>query len=61
VGLVVTVPAVQGGVAGAGKKKWQRRRFNVTVAKDHVSFASSGVSQEANPRNWRKKITVSFP
>jgi len=36
VGLVVAVPAAQGGVAGVGEKKWQRRRFNVAVAKDHV-------------------------
>jgi hypothetical protein len=34
VGLVVAVPAAQGGVAGVGKKKFQRRRFNVAVAKD---------------------------
>jgi hypothetical protein len=27
VGLVVAVPAAQGGVAGVGEKKWQRRRF----------------------------------
>jgi hypothetical protein len=33
---VVAVPAAQGGVAGVGKKKWQRRRFNVAVAKYHV-------------------------
>ena len=39
VGLVVTVPTAQGGVAGVGKKKLQRRRFNVAVAKDHVGFA----------------------
>ena len=32
-GLVVAVPAAQGGVAGIGKKKLQRRRFNVAVAK----------------------------
>ena len=28
VGLVVAVPAAQGGVAGVGKQKGQRRRFN---------------------------------
>jgi len=39
VGLVVTVPAAQGGVAGVGEKKWQRRRFNVAIAKDDVGFA----------------------
>jgi hypothetical protein len=33
VGLVVAVPAAQGGVAGVGEKKWQRRRFNVAVAR----------------------------
>jgi hypothetical protein len=43
VGLVVAVPAAQGGVAGVGEKKWQRRRFNVAVAKYHVGFASHGV------------------
>jgi len=37
--LVVAVPAGQGGVAGVGKKKLQRRRFDVAVAKDHVGFA----------------------
>jgi hypothetical protein len=39
VGLVVAVPAAQGGGAGVGEKKWQRRRFNVAVAKYHVGFA----------------------
>jgi hypothetical protein len=29
VGLVVAVPAAQGGIAGVGEKKWQRRRFNL--------------------------------
>jgi len=37
--LVVAVPAGQSGVAGVGKKKWQRWRFDVAVAKDHVGFA----------------------
>jgi len=46
VGLVVAVPAAQGGVAGVGKKKWQRRRFNVAVAKDCVGFASDGVESK---------------
>jgi hypothetical protein len=36
---MVAVPAGQGGVAGVGKKKWKRRRFDVAVAKDHVGFA----------------------
>ena len=36
---MVAVPAAQGGGAGVGKKKLQRRRFNVAVAKDHVGFA----------------------
>jgi hypothetical protein len=39
-GLVVAVPVAQGGVAGVGEKKWQRRRFNVAVAKDYVGFAN---------------------
>jgi hypothetical protein len=39
VGLVVAVPAAQGGVTGVFKKKFQRRRFNVAVAKYHVGFA----------------------
>ena len=39
VGLVVAVPAAQGGVAGVGEKKWQHRRFNVAIAKYHVGFA----------------------
>jgi hypothetical protein len=38
VGLVVAVPAAQGGVAGVCEKKWQRRRFDVAVVKDHVGF-----------------------
>jgi len=37
--LVVAVPAGQGGVASVGKKKLQRRRFDVAVAKDHVGYA----------------------
>src|SRR5271170_7612479 len=37
--LVVAVPAGQGGVAGVFKKKLQRRRFDVAVAKYHVGFA----------------------
>src|SRR5882724_4761672 len=36
---VVAVPAGQGGVAGVFKKKLQRRRFDVVVAKYHVGFA----------------------
>jgi hypothetical protein len=32
VGLVVAVPAAQGGVAGVGEKKLQRRRFDMAVA-----------------------------
>ena len=39
VGLVVAVPAAQGGIAGVGKQKLQRWRFNVAVAKHHVEFA----------------------
>jgi hypothetical protein len=37
--LMVAVPAGQSGVAGVFKKKLQRRRFDVAVAKDHVGFA----------------------
>jgi len=47
VGLVVAVPTAQGGGAGVGEKKLQRRRFNVAVAKYHVGFAS---------QDWRRKI-----
>jgi hypothetical protein len=36
---MVAVPARQGRVAGVGKQKWQRRRFDVAVAKHHVGFA----------------------
>jgi hypothetical protein len=36
--LVVAVPAAQGGVAGVLKKKFQRRRFNVAVAKHHAGL-----------------------
>jgi hypothetical protein len=32
VGLVVAVPTAQGGIAGVGKKKLQRRRFDAVVA-----------------------------
>jgi len=38
VGLVIAVLADQGGGADVGEKKWQRWRFNVAVAKDHVGF-----------------------
>jgi hypothetical protein len=44
--LAVAVPAGQGGVAGVGKKKWQRRRFDVAVAKDHVGFANKLATDE---------------
>jgi hypothetical protein len=36
---MVAVPARQGRVAGVFKQKFQRRRFDVAVAKDHVGFA----------------------
>ena len=36
---IVAVPANQGVVAGVFKEKFQRRRFDVAVAKDHVGFA----------------------
>jgi len=35
---MVAVPADQSGVAGVFKKKLQRRRFDVAVAKHHVGF-----------------------
>src|ERR1019366_2695093 len=35
---MVAVPAAQGFVAGVREKKFQRRRFHVAVAKDHVEF-----------------------
>jgi len=38
VGLVVAVPAAEGGGAGVGKQKGQRRRFQVAVSKDHVGY-----------------------
>ena len=38
VGLVVAVPAAEGGVAGVGKQKGQRRRFNGAIAKDPVGY-----------------------
>ncbi len=36
---MVTIPAHQGRVAGVGKQEFQRWRFDVAVAKDHVGFA----------------------
>jgi hypothetical protein len=38
--LMVAVPADQSGVAGVGKKKFQRRRLDVAVAKYHVGFTN---------------------
>jgi hypothetical protein len=38
------------GAAGVGKKKWQRRRFDMAGAKDHVGFASHGVAKDSSPR-----------
>jgi phosphoglycolate phosphatase len=35
---VVTVPRAQGFITGVFKKKLQRRRFNVAVAKQHLGF-----------------------
>ena len=37
--LVVTVPTAQGFITGVFKKKLQRRRFHVTVAKHHIGVA----------------------
>ncbi len=51
VGLVVAVPAAQSGGAGVGKKKWQRRRFNVAVAKlaiKHTGQITSAVNHAGN-------------
>jgi hypothetical protein len=53
-GLVVAVPTAQGGVAGVGKKKLQRRRFNMAVAKCHVGFASHEIAEEI--KNWLIKL-----
>ena len=38
-GQMVAIPAAQGRVAGIFKERFQRRRFDVAVAKDHVGFA----------------------
>ena len=35
---MVAIPATQRRVAGVFKQKFQRRRFDVAVAKDHVGF-----------------------
>jgi len=35
---MVAVPARQGRIAGVGKQKWPRRRFDVAGAKDHVGL-----------------------
>jgi hypothetical protein len=37
---MVAVPPDQGGGAGVCKQKFQRQRFDVTVAKNHVGFAN---------------------
>ena len=37
--LMVTIPSAQGGVARVIEKKFQGRRFDVTVAEQHVGFA----------------------
>ena len=39
-GRLQRLPARQGRVAGVFKQKFQRRRFDMAVAKDHVGFAS---------------------
>jgi hypothetical protein len=36
---MVAVPADQSRVVGGSQKKFQRRRFDVAVAKDHVGFS----------------------
>jgi len=58
VGLVVAVPAAQGDVAGVGEKKWQRRRFNVAVAKYHVGFAKLTVKSYCFLSYYNSRITI---
>jgi hypothetical protein len=40
---VVAIPANQGRVVGVFKQKLQRRRFDVTVAKDRVGFVKVNI------------------
>jgi len=54
-GLVVTVPAAQGGIAGVGEKELQRRRFNVAVAKDHVGLVSHLIQQKQEKNHSKKQ------
>ena len=45
---MVSIPSHQGFVAGVFKQKFQCRRFDVAVAKDHVGFALvAGVSSSS--------------
>lgn len=46
------IPAAEGGVAGVGKQKGQRRRFNGAVAKDHL--ANYGTENGKSFHNHRK-------
>jgi hypothetical protein len=48
----ITEPAVHGG-AGVGEKKWQRRRFNVAVAKHHINFANHEASKEKSVYSFK--------
>jgi hypothetical protein len=51
---MVAVPAGQGVVAGVFKKKLQRRRFDVAVAKYHVGFALTTRNGKMNRRKCPK-------
>ena len=60
---MVAVPAHQGRVAGVFKQEFQRRRFDVAVAKDHVGFAlvtSQYVSESRyiSQNSWRKETAT---
>ena len=55
---MVAIPTTQGIVAGVCKQKWQRRRFDVAVAKDHVGFAS--VAQHIYIPTYSKGVAFPF-
>ena len=57
-GRLQRLPARQGRVAGVCKQKWQRRRFDVAVAKDHVGFAS--VAQHIYIPTYSKGVAFPF-
>jgi len=58
---MVAVPAGQGGVAGVFKKKLQRRRFDVAVAKYYVGFAlmtrTRALGAFGKKITWQRKRT----